>query len=115
MPQRIEEVLEAAVEDAEDNEPGLTAEQRQARDRDKAATGPASGAAAQGRAGRAQAQAPCRRSQARQAPLQPRLGRRQGLLTARRARGRASSRVRRRRRSAGRAGMCWEPARALRS
>lgn len=46
MPQRIEDVLEAAVEDAEDNEPGLTAEQRQARDRDKAATGPAAAAPA---------------------------------------------------------------------
>ena len=46
MPQRIEDVLEAAVEDAEDNEPGLTADQRQARDRDKAAAGPASAAAA---------------------------------------------------------------------
>ena len=47
MPQRIEDVLEAAVEDAEDNEPGLTAEQRQARDRDKAATGPAAAAEAE--------------------------------------------------------------------
>ena len=46
MPQRIEDVLEAAVEDAEDNEPGLTAEQRQARDRDKAASGPAAAASA---------------------------------------------------------------------
>ncbi|KAK9839253.1 hypothetical protein WJX81_004396 [Elliptochloris bilobata] len=42
MPQRIESVLEAAVDDAVDDEPGLIAEQRQARDRDKPAAGPSS-------------------------------------------------------------------------